>query len=717
MSTASKRSMSARSAYQVPRFSAAMSFAPRYAKTKATKLSTAERLNPLIPSKNANLTPEKRLEGMINTYAKKFIKYILDDESKQLEYTSIILEMKKVIRKPDSFWKKWFEFKTNFLEDVELCKTSYEGKKNPDMIREMCNTEFSKFSAELSDIHSLHRDTFIKTYSQKYSEMNMYFNQLQNIISKQLNRKTSDAIFLRDLPYLLTQIEGFRNNLPRQYDRFFSEPIYTFTNEQTQPMTRRQVIQRVMEPIDNIIQGIKVYMNPSIVIKDAKEEISKQQTAIKNLIAFPESARALQRETQKMQNEHQKLQQKINQQKRRDKLQKENKNLLAEQENLNQKLSNTLKEINQLRNQMQEVSTKWEKEKKELTNFSPSPKSASTAALSQSQQIKIKELQAQIEKKKDELHKLTDADQIEELNEENNKLLDALRDIRKKFKSTEKAVMYQRALIQAKVDALDGNDQFKSPYQRSLKLVDAVNEISDEIKSTQFLVNKLREIAERRSKVDQLDLNAIPDPERKFPQILANNNSLLELIKSNLNKQNDHRKLLRKTQFESNMTYALQEITAETGDRYEKACKKRKKEIEKINLPQDDRSLHLATAEVLNKQADIAILQCKIDSIKKEGTSGVEALEDTKRSADEMIPRVKAREKALSSAIKKAQTTDAAQKISAAADAAESEVLTLKDEIETYSEAFTAIETKLGIPSNGSPLPERINHVIQLLTQ
>ena len=716
MSTASKRSLSARSAYQAPRFSAAMSFAPSYAKTKATKLSTSERLNPLLPSKNAHMTAEKRLEGMINTYAKKFIKFILDDESKQLEYTSIILELKKVIKKPDAFWKKWFEFKANFLEDVESCKCSYEEKKNPEMIREMCNTEFSKFSAEISDIHSLHRDNFIKTYSQKYSEMIAYFNQLQNIISKQLNRRTSGAIFFRDLPYILTQIEGFRNILPRQYDRFFSEPVYSFNNEQTQPMTKRQVIQRVMEPIDNIIQGIKVYMDPSIAIKQAKEEITKQQNAIKNLIAFPESARALQRETQKMQNEHQKIQQRMNQQKRRDKLQRENNNLKAEQEKLNQKLANTMNDINTLKKDMFNTSQNWEEEKRELTHSASPNNKTSGGSLSQSQQIKIKELEAQIEKKQDELNKLTDADQIEEINEENNKLLDAMREIRKKFKTAEKAVNYQRALIQAKVDALNGNDQFKSPYQRSLKLVETVNEISDEVKSTQYLVNKLREIAERRSKVDQWNLNAIPDPERKFPQILTNNNTLLELIKSNRKKQDNLRKTLRKTQFESNMTYALEEITAETGERYEKACRKLKNAIEKINLPPDDRSLPVATAEVLSKQADIASVQCQIDAIKKDGTIGVETLEDTKRSADEMILRVKAREKALSSAIKKAQSADAAQKISSAADAAESEVLSLKDELETYSDAFSSVESKLGIRSDGSPLPERINRVIQLLS-
>ena len=705
----SRVSLAARSVFQVPKYNSILITKNRYAKSKASRMSTAERLNPLISPKNSLISPEKRLEQLINTLPKKIIKYLLDSESKQLEYTSMLLDMKKYIKNPDTFWQNWFKFKENFLADVELCKDEYERSKNPRYIREMCEKGFTKFSTGFSNIHSLHKESFLKSYAAKFKEINSYFNQLRKIIIEQLKRHSDDIIFCRDLQYVIVQLEGFKSLLPKEYDRFFAEPL-VYSTEQN--VTKQQVLQRALAPIDDIINSIKTYIDPSTVLKNARDDIMKQQTAIKKFIIFPETARQLQNEQKEKQAENEREKREKNNLKKKEKLEKDIEKLKKEKEQLRNRLSESVKESDETTKKIFQVSNEWSEEKKKISRVKYSkPKTLTSEQIEK----KKKDLAAEIAKKKEELNKIVDEEQIDEQEKENDELIQEVKIIKKKFKTAEKSIVYQRALIKTKVDSFD-NEQSKKPYIRNDDLAFKLNEMTDRLKTTRTLLLNLRKFAAKRSKVEQFELKAIPDPEKKFPKQFATNNKAIEKVKKLLENQCKLMQSLREAQMESSLTYAVEELNAEKGDEYEKVCEKLRNSIQKCNLPPDSRSLPLAAAETINEQAKIAAVQCQIDSIRG-GKVGIEAMQAAKEQANTMIISIEAKEKALSAAVKKAQSADAPQKILAAAKAAEEEVEELKDEIDSYSDTFASIEKRLGIEVCEATLPERIRNVINALSK
>lgn len=697
-STASRKSLGVRSMVQQPHMVGTLTYKPMRAKSKASKMSTYERLNPLLPTKNANIPKEKRLANLISTFAAKLNPFLLDDSANQLEYFEIYRKLKAKVNDKNDFWNSWFEFKTKFLDDVESAKEEYKDSRAPEKVIQMCHDNFNKFSQEISEIRNNHRNKFKKFYHPKFKELMNEFNQMQKIIDTKLKRHNELKLFIRDLQFIIIQLESFQDMLPVEHDRFFSEPFDPqFTDTQ---FSKAQIVSMVLAPIKDTITSLKMFMDPSIVTEQASSEIQKIEDSIKNLIGDPSNRLQARYKSEKGDNMNDEEASKISDLKGIIQELEEQKSQLDSE--LQEKLSYKESKINEITRRSEE----WENEKKEIQK---EIKNLSSSGNSPENQAKrIKQLEKEVQEKESELAKYDESNTKQQYKENQKKF----EELRNQLKTIQTDIIYQRALIQVKSNSL--SPEVKTSYTRYLELIKSTSSQEHQLESIQFVTNNYRNF-QQRFKGQSPNLPPVEDPLDRLQLMADKNKASFDKIEELIEENYKIKDKLLAARTEMASTYALEEINAEQGKKYQRAIRRLQKIITSEPLAQDTRPVPIVWAEALLKRAEISEVQCKIDSFTK-GTEGSELAHNIKDSVSQSMVSVQARENALSTVIKSIKDGDI-ENIEEEANRVEKESERVKRDLDNYSAAVKKIEDKLHLKGNGGDLNDRIAAIIAVISK
>lgn len=693
-STVSRKSLGARSASGAQNMISSLTYKQVRAKSKASKMSSFERLNPLLPSKNADIPKEKRLENLISTFPSKLNPFLIEDSANQLEYFDIYKSLKAKVNDKKEFWKSWFEFKNKFITDVENAKDDYESTRAPVKAIQTVRENFNKFSSEISEVRNNQSNKFKKYYANKFKELMESFNQIQKIIDVQLNRHSDLKLFIRDLQFIIIQLKTFHDQLPVEHDRFFAEPFDPqYTNVQP---SKNQIISMVLAPIKETISYLTMFMNPSSVIDEASKAIEKQEELFINIIGEP---------TVKAQDRYGKADSNSSQNEIND-FREIVQELEEQQQNLTEELEAEIKKKEEKIEEIAKRTEEWEKEKKRLEI---ELKSLSTSDNSPENQAKrIKSLEKQIEEKEAELAKF-DKSKMKKQYKEKEAVFE---EKRKEFKEIQTDIIYQRARIQAKVDNLDTEEQ-KEPYKHYAKLVKEVLSLENQLEVLQIATNGFRNFM-KNFKQQNLKIQQIDNPQDRLAIEIEKNENKFQYIDDLIRDDKLLKDKLLQARSKMALSYAVEEFYSEQGKKYNRTIRRLKAMIKEDPNAEDTRPVFLAWAEALAKNADIADLQCKIDSIIG-GEEGANTSQNIKDRVNQSMVSVSAREKALSHAIKCAQEGNV-EKINKQTHKVQKETEQLKSELSSYESMIKKIETKLKMNGEGCAINDRIAAINAVLS-